>query len=1435
MQRRPSDTGSAGGKYGGPRELPPGYVLKDEYVIERTLGAGGFGITYLARHKELKSKQVAIKEYLPRDHATRDSDSNVNPASLKDKETFDWGRERFIEEANNIYRVSNPDNRHPNIVAIETVIPANNTAYMVMELVVGRTLEELLEDEAETFDEARLTAVLKPLLAAIESIHAENLIHRDIKPGNIVLRDDGSPVLIDFGSARGQVRELDAKVKGDDERSGLTAIVTPGYSPLEQEQSTTQDARTDIYALAATIYHAAFGKKPAAPATRQGCLREGKTDPLKSAKSLGSGQFSPEFLDAIDWGLALYREDRPETVAKWRKLLGIKDEPTARETESVSPNAKRNARFLLVGSALLAVIAAGFVAYQIVLQSRSNPDFDLAMERAKTTLAEGPTVKDQVVEAQGWFSRARGHQPQDETAAAGSDACDALLRFLDLLQIGQIDRASNQLEAAVIYLRVAQVDESVINRLNATMQTARYVRNARNFLLSTSLLDNALESATASLADAEALSPENAEVVALTQIVNYLIRAADALRENNFPAANEALSKAESRIEQSEAGSGKLTLARKEVSKSKTIWVAEKHQQTNQLLLRDPTDLESLSETRATYGEILITSPGDKMALAGVELVDALHQVLISDPADPSASMPSDELQKLASAAGLAAPDADVIIEAVRIHNLGRRRQRAVIAVAYEPMSSEARTNARGALTSMLEESKSLSIPGSEVEKLKNGLGVIAVLDGIDEEIRGLRFAEARRRAEALPSMLLAAELDAAIAEKVDAKLTASEHAYVSKMLEEAKHLLASNFPEGLSEAVTTYDRILGIDPESAAAKTGGALAEALVETRDCGLRNELDCAWTSLAKANAVANESELPAELTGPAEQWLQERTRTAIYRTLARTVDRLRLLEFSAAAFDSSRQQIAETTSVARLSGDRELEAVTVSVSEAIDHLQAAEEALRTADFDTAEQQSARARSALESQPAVSPSVTDAYMDHLRRRQSGRFRSINDEVGRTLQSAAAALTVQPLEENALTTANDAVASIIEHKDELKAAGYETGRIDAFVALFKVLAKAHELVTDRQFPAALDALNSVNLEQNVSPDVTGIVSSARAEVQQRQNAAVEAEISQAIAALRDAPLDADRQTVAQNAFEEVASIDPQRTDLASQGLGVVSILAEAGAALETGTKDNGVGRARAFLKPARDQASAQFGTFEAAMDILTLALLELDARQAQELDAARSVTLHALSSATLDTATLDTALKALRKTRYLERQIGRNGEDTFGSVGTRVVHLLKRARLGMENLYFAGAEKIISAAAEQARSLKGRAEETEIVEQAIARLRDELEATKPDRRDYMPRLSDGATLVMGSPGDPIALEEASSMIRFVLDNQQADLPMALALSEAVDELKLAIQAKQECRVEDALASLQNANTHFIEAGTPTYWIEGVEDEITKTCGAPP
>ena len=289
--------------------LPPGTRF-EEYRLDAVLGAGGFGITYRAYDANL-DKFVAIKEYLPVEFATRTEASTVVPQSSTDAQDYHWGLTRFLDEARTLARFD-----HPHLNRVHRFFESNGTAYMVLEYVEGETLANRLNRERQLPEES-LQRLLDEVLSGLAVMHEAGYVHRDVKPGNLMLREeDGSAVVLDFGAARQAVGQRS---------KAITSILTPGYAPIEQYDSKADDVGpwSDIYALGMVAYRCISGngdgELPDA-VTRGRTQRKGQVD-LTPAVEAGKGKYNSKLLEAIDWAIEVDEDDRPQTVGEWQRAL----------------------------------------------------------------------------------------------------------------------------------------------------------------------------------------------------------------------------------------------------------------------------------------------------------------------------------------------------------------------------------------------------------------------------------------------------------------------------------------------------------------------------------------------------------------------------------------------------------------------------------------------------------------------------------------------------------------------------------------------------------------------------------------------------------------------------------------------------------------------------------------------------------------------------------------------------------------------------------------------------------------------------------------------------------------------------------------------------------------------------------------------------------
>jgi serine/threonine protein kinase len=371
---------------GNENSLTIGSRLSD-FEITGVLGEGGFGIVYLAFDHSLQ-RTVAIKEYIPGTLAGRAPDASVAVRAERHRSTFDAGLKSFINEARLLAQFD-----HPSLVKVYRFWEQNKTAYMAMRYYEGHTLKEIISKRPELVNEAWMKFIFKQILDALETLYQSKILHRDISPDNIIVQKNGDAVLLDFGSARKIIGDL---------TQGLTVILKPGFAPIEQyadDGSLQQGPWTDIYALAAVMYFTILKAAPAMSIVR---VVKDSLSPLQIENHPG---FSKKFLMAIDMGLAIQPEERPQTVDEFRRLLGItafdsarnasnskatrtirhapdlaEDRKAAPETLTVAADKPGNKRSMLLATTAIFLLILGGIYFSSGQDKGSTPLIDADKE-----------------------------------------------------------------------------------------------------------------------------------------------------------------------------------------------------------------------------------------------------------------------------------------------------------------------------------------------------------------------------------------------------------------------------------------------------------------------------------------------------------------------------------------------------------------------------------------------------------------------------------------------------------------------------------------------------------------------------------------------------------------------------------------------------------------------------------------------------------------------------------------------------------------------------------------------------------------------------------------------------------------------------------------------------------------------------------------------
>jgi serine/threonine protein kinase len=288
--------------------LPNGTkLLGDQFTIKRPLSSGGFGITYLAKDNYLE-RSVVIKECFPEVFCRREG-KDVLVRSYTHHEKYRAIVEMFMREARSIAKM-----RHPNIVGVHRIFEDNETAYMVLDLIDGRDLLDIINDENQQLTPAQVKATLIKVLDAVDLVHQQDLLHRDISPDNILLDKWGSPVLIDFGAAREEASRKSRALSA-------VLIVKDGYSPQEfYFAGGKQAACSDLYALGASFYHVITGEAPPNSQTRMAEFAGNNPDPCRPLVGRFD-QYEPTFLAAIDKAMMILPKDRIQSARDWADMI----------------------------------------------------------------------------------------------------------------------------------------------------------------------------------------------------------------------------------------------------------------------------------------------------------------------------------------------------------------------------------------------------------------------------------------------------------------------------------------------------------------------------------------------------------------------------------------------------------------------------------------------------------------------------------------------------------------------------------------------------------------------------------------------------------------------------------------------------------------------------------------------------------------------------------------------------------------------------------------------------------------------------------------------------------------------------------------------------------------------------------------------------------
>lgn len=357
--------------------LPAGTELNNRYIVGKVIGAGGFGITYIAFDPKLRVR-LAIKEFFPRSIASRnDTTYDIRPYGEDEEKEFQNGLKYFLNEA----RSAAMFETNQNVVGVKDMFEEYNTAYMVMPYINGIPFDTYLLQNGETVGFKTALSILAPVMEALSAVHDANLLHRDISPENIFITDEGIPKLIDFGSARPSVAS---------DTLSMTPVIKEGYAPLEQySRQGEQGPWTDIYSMAATLYRAVCGKVP--PPAMERFTEDNLID-----LSTACNDIPGYAVKAVEKALSLRSGDRFQSMSDFLEAL-TKGKEVAPLKFDESPAKTSNPKKWLIPSLVTAGIVLVSVAVTLVFSSPSKEIVKETTVEKKVEVPDG-TAKIEIAE-----------------------------------------------------------------------------------------------------------------------------------------------------------------------------------------------------------------------------------------------------------------------------------------------------------------------------------------------------------------------------------------------------------------------------------------------------------------------------------------------------------------------------------------------------------------------------------------------------------------------------------------------------------------------------------------------------------------------------------------------------------------------------------------------------------------------------------------------------------------------------------------------------------------------------------------------------------------------------------------------------------------------------------------------------------------------------
>jgi len=1145
----------------------------------RSLGDGGFGITYLALHQLLENKLVAIKEYMPSERAYR-KNSVVQVQSERHREDFEYGLEKFFDEANNLHKITRL--RNPaleNIVNVETVFRENGTAYMVMDYVDGKSLLDTIDELVKTetlLPEERIRDIFEQLARAINFVHGQGLLHRDITPTNIIVRHkDNRPVLIDFGSARNQ-----ATLDVAQETTGTRIMFTPGYAPLEQCNGMEQDQRTDIYGLAATIYHLALREKPSESLTRWGKIDHDEEDPLGPSVRAGAKDgYSRELLETLDRGLGLRAKDRPDSIAEWVAPLGFdigekwaSPPPATTQTLGIEKSSKL-LKGLQPGRRKIFAAAAGIAVSALLLYILIPDSMDQRLNLAETELVENPFDESSLDSANDQYAQVRTRSDPGTDhyvrATAGGEIVDELRSFNGNVNARNIAGARQDYEDLEGHTDIAGLDESVMEQVKSVLLFESSLSDISELLAETNLepswtaegdrLQTSLSAAAVTLGTSLTVEVDDTRVDAAKSALDAMARATDNMQAKEFAEAGDNIEKSRAHASNIGYGPPDLANAREAIVQMRGLHVDEQLIHAAERL-GTATDPKAFSAARDAYENILRIDPSSVQATAGVKLSDRLGTISdrIAKGDVSTAEVDLQDMELLVDETGIKDQQWTQLQASFHKSAISGRLDMAAQALSANPLTAQTHQQASEHFSAVIDDTASHGLDSKYTERAKRGQTGVRTLQSILSAVNARDYAGAESQLQVSTGILQNVAGNQEIANSVARAISRARSSEVDGRMQTVLDALSQYRLPSVTTSmrgIVASARVISSDePLVVAADSAIDELDELLRLQGAGNYADAHDQWRTVTE---TLEPLDIESEFTTSNKSWLDAQTLAAAKQRLAGAYMNLEISPLNAEVIDATRRIVNSTIELSQLADHADTNASILS--DLLTTLESIQAALDDNDFITARQQATDAVNAIKKSELEVIDLQSALSKLIDGREEVSTFNVRREMRDMIFQSYNALLDDPLSVNDLKAVSSKLAGLDDYRDTFSRQQIEydwSSADEAKSVISGLLLSIDKARIENDYVGATRSLLELDRQLTDDSQWGEILERARSAIQSEWNERIGTLVDVARTALEKDPLSAEALDEAFEVYQQIQELERSAENLGGNGQEFIKVL---------------------------------------------------------------------------------------------------------------------------------------------------------------------------------------------------------------------------------------------------------------------------------------